>query len=362
MRFALVMLLIVAVAGSAVAADLGKVRVVPGKTPSSTIYVPPSDAPRQGGDGIGQATVISSIPYSATGTTDGYTDRYDETCPYSGSTSPDVVYSYTPTMDVYIAVDLCGSSYDTKTYVYDADQNAIACNDDYYYDDTCGSYVSFAEAFLYSGETYYIIIDGYGGAYGDYVLNVYESDFCPVNCPSEGVAEGEPALYDGYEDTYNTGCNDDYGIYPFQAIDWTNDEDGLPPYDGSAWLCGVTGWYIAADGESEYRDTDWFVLNALEDGTMEVTLEAMFPTTMYHLIGDCSDIDGDLELNLAYPDCVGTMSIPVTAGEEVWLWVGPTDYTGPVQEYPYFLSVTNNEYESVSNEDMSWGDLKSLYQ
>ena len=40
-------------------------------------------------------TVIDALPYVMMGTTVGYTDDYDEECPYTGSTSPDVVYSFT---------------------------------------------------------------------------------------------------------------------------------------------------------------------------------------------------------------------------------------------------------------------------
>jgi hypothetical protein len=39
----------------------------------------------QGGDNIGSATVIPSLPYHDTGTTSGYTDDYDEVCPYSNT-------------------------------------------------------------------------------------------------------------------------------------------------------------------------------------------------------------------------------------------------------------------------------------
>ena len=49
------------------------------------------DRSRQGGDTVGDAMVIDELPYYNTGTTEGYTDDYDEECPYSGSTSPDVV-------------------------------------------------------------------------------------------------------------------------------------------------------------------------------------------------------------------------------------------------------------------------------
>ncbi|MCK4694155.1 MAG: hypothetical protein KAT74_00260, partial [Candidatus Cloacimonetes bacterium] len=136
-----------------------------------------ADINRQGGDNIGSATVISGLPYTDTGTTMGYTDDYDEVCPYTGSTSPDVVYAYTPSGDESINIDLCNSWYDTKVYVYEngwTPGSPYACNDDYYYGgDPCGSYVSaIFNLDIYGGNTYYIVVDGYGGDYGDYEINI----------------------------------------------------------------------------------------------------------------------------------------------------------------------------------------------
>ena len=61
------------------------------------------------------------------GTTVGYTADYDEECPYTGSTSPDVVYSFTSAVDTFITVHTCseGNLYDTKLYVY---EGAHTCN------------------------------------------------------------------------------------------------------------------------------------------------------------------------------------------------------------------------------------------
>ncbi|SVC06178.1 uncharacterized protein METZ01_LOCUS259032, partial [marine metagenome] len=43
------------------------------------------DQTRQGGDTVDDAVVINSVPYSDAGTTSGYTNDYDEECPYVGS-------------------------------------------------------------------------------------------------------------------------------------------------------------------------------------------------------------------------------------------------------------------------------------
>ncbi len=64
--------------------------------PPRTVAPPPPDARilRQGGDTIADAIELPDLNYTTTGTTAGYTDDHDEACPYDGSTSPDVVYTF----------------------------------------------------------------------------------------------------------------------------------------------------------------------------------------------------------------------------------------------------------------------------
>jgi hypothetical protein len=118
--------------------------------------------------------VIDVLPFSGAGTTVGYTNNYDAVCPYTGSTSPDVVYSVVPCLDGALDITLCaGSTYDTKLYVYDAGLNEIACSDDF-----CPGYVSELMAAngtavaVTAGATYYIIVDGYFGASGNYTIDI----------------------------------------------------------------------------------------------------------------------------------------------------------------------------------------------
>ena len=48
--------------------------------------------------------MFSSIPYSNFGNTQGYNDDYDIICDAGASTSPDVVYSFTPDYDMVVDV------------------------------------------------------------------------------------------------------------------------------------------------------------------------------------------------------------------------------------------------------------------
>ena len=142
-------------------------------TPSST---------RQGGDTIEDATVITELE-QLTGTTSGYTDDYDAVCPYAGATAPDVVYSFTPTTDVAVNITTCYSTYDTKIYVFEnaADNlattvtGADACSDDAYPPgvDDCTIWTSYIEGvYMAAGNTYYIVMDGYGAGEGEYTIDL----------------------------------------------------------------------------------------------------------------------------------------------------------------------------------------------
>ncbi|MBD3221303.1 hypothetical protein GF314_08660 [bacterium] len=141
----------------------------PAKPPVQHTPPPPDpDVIRQGGDTMLDAPHIQ-WPVDIEGTTVGYTDDYDEACPYTQSTSPDVVYRFTVDYESIMDIDLYGSSYDTKVYVYREDMTVVACNDDYYSDYT--SRLPFVP--MQADVKYFIVIDGYGGDFGDYVLSIF---------------------------------------------------------------------------------------------------------------------------------------------------------------------------------------------
>ena len=183
-------------------ATLAATEVTPGDTERN-----PAIQTRQGGDTIENPTVITSLPFSDTGTTIGYGDDYDESCPYPGNSSPDVVYSYSPEIDLLVDATLCnpGTFYDTKMFVYENEVTPgwpLACNDD-----ACDGpdfpypYLSrLTEMYFFAGNTYYIVVCGYNGESGIYALTVEETPFCWVECPPGAVLEGEPECHDDYDD------------------------------------------------------------------------------------------------------------------------------------------------------------------
>ncbi len=136
------------------------------------------------------AIVVDALPYFATDSTTGFDDDYDAVCPYAGSIAPDVVFSYTPTADGLVDVDLCESGYDTKVYIYENDCTAgteIACNDDACYDSQGNPYRSRLEQVqLFANNTYYIVVDGYGSSSGFFDLIFSASAIGACCFPADG--------------------------------------------------------------------------------------------------------------------------------------------------------------------------------
>jgi hypothetical protein len=333
----------------------------PPKTERSVATDPLHSAParRVGGDDVAAAVPIDAIPYTDTGNTCDFGDDYDEVCPYSISTSPDVVYSYTPNNWILLDIDLCGSAYDTKLYVYDEDLSLVACNDDYYYDDMCGVYVSALMSLpLDADELYYIIIDGYGGDCGQYTLQIAETSICVLECPDQDstVYENEPPLMDEYEDLFNSGCGAPESEPLFSEL--CGDENG------ERIFCGISGWYIY-QGFS-YRDTDWILVQMGETGTLTWTGDAEVPTYMFHLAPtDCSEVAvaQAMEVGACIPN---TMTITGEPAAVIWLWIGPQQFEPPYgfngNEFNYVMTLEGIAECPVAVEASSWSRVKGLYR
>ena len=140
---------------------------------------------RQGGDTVDDATVVTDLLGESplTGTTVGYTDDYDVECGAGSGTSPDVVYSFTPSTDMAANISTCYSSYDTKIFVYENEAGTlaatttggVACSDDAAHPEytDCTAWTSYIEGVSMSaGNTYYIVMDGWSYSEGDYEIEI----------------------------------------------------------------------------------------------------------------------------------------------------------------------------------------------
>ena len=168
-------------------------------TVSGTPFVAPNDQC--------PGTLVSSLPFTDTGNTFCATNNYLWSCPANGGTDArDVVYTLPSPGDCRtVSVSLCGSSYDTGLEVRKGGScpgtTPVACNDDGGCNDVQmpQSSLSFASA---AGETYYILVDGYGGASGAYAISISSASAVPVNdaCP------GTTIPYLPYATTGTTAC------------------------------------------------------------------------------------------------------------------------------------------------------------
>ncbi|MBP7745815.1 MAG: hypothetical protein KA383_06745 [Phycisphaerae bacterium] len=163
-------------------------------------------------------------------------DYWGASCGSTAST-PDVFYLFTAPCTGTLAVDSCGSSYDTVLSVLTTCYGTeLACNDDCY-PQVCGLRDSCLTLSVAAGEDYVIRVSGYNGASGDFVLNLSyaapANDACasatPVsdgttlfsNCGATTDGPDEPAACDffGYTqidaDTwylYTASCTGDLTV------------------------------------------------------------------------------------------------------------------------------------------------------
>lgn len=319
---------------------------------------------RLGGDTIADAVPIPSLPFTDSGTTCGAANDYDVVCPYEGSVAPDVVYSFTPALSGAISVDLCGSSYDTKVYVYDESLDLVACNDDYYGGAPCGAYVSYIiYAEVVARLTYYIVVDGYGEDCGDYVLTVEPYEPCVVICPPGAMLEGEPPLHDDYVDEHNGGCCGSEGDVAFQHLPGRS--------NGTLVLCARTGWFTYQG--AHFRDTDWFIARIGASGSIQIRGDAEYETYLFELgPQDCASV-GVLQ-NVPIGRCAeGVLTVTGEPGAEVWLWTGPTMFEAPGGfegfEYDYVLWLEGLEPAGVTGvpeegpeRAANWSSVKQLFR
>jgi hypothetical protein len=282
--------------------------------------------PLNGGETCATATVIGALPYTDSGTTAGAVNDYDEVCPYTGSTSPDVVYSYTPASNTSVSISLCtpgtSTDYDTKLYVYQGScpGTVTGCSDDACSSPLYSSYVSeLGNIALTGGTTYYFVVDGYGGASGNYTI--YVEEFITQNCPC-------PPGSDLYEGTIDPTCGNPGASDPSGGCN-TNPNDPGPymvPISCNTTICGTTSTFTDAGTDS--RDTDWFELNLPQADTIRVTLTSAANLYLFDLSGEynCGGV-GVAQTYTEPGNCAGSgeMVISGVAGPN-WIWVGPTTF------------------------------------
>ena len=119
-------------------------------------------------DGCDSPTMIPAGGGTFLGATSG-TGVQGGTCGSGTAAAPEAVFEWTPATSGTASIDTVGSSFDTVLYIRSANCGAgtqLACNDDSF---GLQSAISPAVA---AGTTYFIFVDGYGGDFGSFVLDV----------------------------------------------------------------------------------------------------------------------------------------------------------------------------------------------
>jgi hypothetical protein len=343
----------------AVPPDMSNSGTPPQKFGSSSAPAPAPKVVLVGGDNAGTATVIASLPYTDSGNTCSFNDDYPLTCAAGSTTAPDVVYSFTPSADVCVNIDICQSDYDAALYVWQTTVgNQIACNDD-----ACGptgqqSKISTLQ--LTGGTTYYIVIDGFGTqppgsiGCGNYSLSITEClpPCTPLPCPAGAVAEGEPQCGTGYVDQYNGGCNSAPPVF-------TN-------ISCPTVICGQYGKYCSDPFFCTlFRDTDWYQIVLAQPLTLTLCVQGETPTqiAVVNASTGCASptiVPGSQAFPVACEQFCE--DVPLAAGT-YWIFVAPqADASVPPCGSRYVLSVSSPACQATPVERVTWGKVKEQYK
>lgn len=310
----------------------------------------------QGGDTFASALPITSVPFTDTGTTIGYTDDYDNDC-NSGvpGTAPDVVYAFTAPATGSYRISLCGSEFDTKLYIDEAGLAMVACNDDYDFSltagDPCYGNARIDDFRATAGQVYYLVVDGFSGAGGPYTITVDAVPGCDVATSAGVLQEGEPALATGQTDAFNCGCTCDgaFGVQVHEA-----DPTGQVVVDL------VQGWR-----DFGVRDRDWFRFKAGAGGTVHVELESeVAAIAAVYTNADCGALSTPTML-LVDPCTPGSTDVAVPAGTDFYIQAVAAVFYPPQglvpASYDAVLTVSGLAV-GVPVSPTSWGEVKGMYR
>ncbi|QOI99089.1 MAG: hypothetical protein HRU70_00725 [Phycisphaeraceae bacterium] len=219
----------------------------------------------------------------------------------SSSTSPDVWFAYRPQISGSVAVQTCGSGYDTVLSAYSGacgSLTQIACNDD----TACNGngLVSRVTFNATAGSTYLIRLAGYNGATGAYALTV----------------QGGGGVVPPTNDTCANRSGISLGLTPFSTFGAATDG---PAHND----CGAGGLI--------YNDI-WFNYPAQCDGLLRVsTCDSPFDSRIAVYLGSgCDNLPARLLACNDNADGCGTgssVTVPVSSGNNYTIRVGGSNPT-----------------------------------
>ena len=153
---------------------------------------------------------ITALPFTATGSNVGTGDDWD----VAGGDGDDYTYTLNLSYATVLTIDLCSATtdYDSKLEVFTADAACVATSTGYYDDDgpfgSCpespAPYTpSLLENVALDPGQYYIVVDGFSGATGNFEISVTE------NARSNGFADFKAAIEEEAEKLLDLGATTD---------------------------------------------------------------------------------------------------------------------------------------------------------
>jgi hypothetical protein len=229
--------------------------------------------------------------------------------------SPDVWYSYTPSCNHTLTLNLCGSNYDTVVSVFAgtcANKTEIACNDDTPLSCPSNMYASFLSTQVFAGVPYLIRVSGFAGSRGTYSMTI------------------------GAVQQANDTCVNAQTIYNGQYYGGTC---GATP-DGVAIGCGFN---------SNTTPDVWYSYTAGCTGNLVLsTCGSGFDTVIGVYTGSCGSLtavgcDDDAGNNGICPGSVQSyLSVPVVSGATYLVRV--TGYNGATGSFILTVSQQSNDF------------------
>ena len=305
---------------------------------------PPESVP---GNTCANAFDVTSIPFEKAGDSKIGTNLYQTaigSCPPDGegvgAKSPDHVFRFTPTVSGTYKITLENESWNGTFYVSTDCSNisgtcAYEAADSFYMDEV-------ADVTLFSGQTYFIIVDGESSSVssgGEYVLKIDEpciqqcagkqcgDDGCGASCgtcPGEQLCTEEGQCVDREAIPGNT-CGEAFtvGPLPFTGTGDTSVGEDVYSFPQNACPQSYSGKGAAS------RD-HVYLFNPPADGDYEIKLDATFDSALY-VATDCAQID---KTCLAGADVSGpeTLVLNLNAGITFYIfvdgWSNSTDLHG----------------------------------
>ncbi len=160
---------------------------------------------------LGTAT---GVPVAVGSTVGVSNDFASALCNGKGGTASDVTVSWVAPNDGLFYIDTEGSGFDTVLYVLagSCDGPELTCNDD-----VGGTFQSAVELEAVAGETFIIVVDGYGGDAGDVQLNIRQAE-------SQACSDGVDNDADGLTDCDDDDCATDTACIPEDCSNGIDDD------------------------------------------------------------------------------------------------------------------------------------------